>query len=141
MPSRLAIAQKAVNGTLERPVKYVWISDNLLHESLSSLIATFSPQCKRHGSNVPGPLEARKRSSGRRLNNSASRRDIAPVAAPFDLTSLWTDWGEFEGFGKWRKRTRETFEWQPPSQAVAPFHGNDSGRGLGFHSDTAWSCN
>lgn len=133
MPSRLAIAQRAVNGSLDRSLSHVWISDELLHESFNrftTTTTTFTCNSKRHGSNVPGPLEARKRLSGRRLNNSASKRNTAPASAPFEISSLWSEWGEFEGFGKWRKRAREVWKWQPPSQSVTPYGGDDAGESL-----------
>jgi hypothetical protein len=42
----------------------IWISDALLAES----IQRFTSKYRRHGSSVPGPLEARKRGATRRKN-------------------------------------------------------------------------
>ncbi|KAF2500381.1 hypothetical protein BU16DRAFT_556850 [Lophium mytilinum] len=59
--------RRAVHRIRPPPVDNVWISDELLADAYHRFIhASFSSQ-RRHGSNVPGPLEARKRASKRRM--------------------------------------------------------------------------
>ena len=48
----------------------LWITDDILNNALSRV--TLSEFSRRHGSSVPGPLEARRRAAKRRLMNLAS---------------------------------------------------------------------
>lgn len=54
------------------PTEHVWISDDLLHRALHKFI--LSGASRRHGSYVPGPLEARRRTAKRRMVNLAEAR-------------------------------------------------------------------
>ena len=59
----------------------IWISDDLLSEALHR----FTYTQRRHGSSVPGPLEARKRATKRKNTSLAS---VAGNGAPFDVGVL-----------------------------------------------------
>lgn len=58
---------------------HVWISDELL----SDTFASFTKAHRRHGSNVPGPLEAQRRAKGRRATTAthAPAKHAANIAA------------------------------------------------------------
>ena len=79
----------------------VWISDDTLNNALHRYICLQ----KRHGSSVPGPLEARRRANKRRNTNLASN---AGNHAPIDVGALlgsgqqqpWWDTGEKSQRGK-----------------------------------------
>jgi len=48
---------------------YIWISDDFLDRALRRFLV---PQCsRRHGSSVPGPLEAQRRATKRRMRGLA----------------------------------------------------------------------
>ena len=58
-----------VPGPLRPPTDHIWISDDILDPALHRFM-----RCRvqvRHGSCIPGPLEARKRATKRRLMNLA----------------------------------------------------------------------
>lgn len=56
---------------------HVWISDDLLAHTFSAFVKTH----RRHGSNVPGPLEARKRAAKRRTTTLAQISPTHPDPA------------------------------------------------------------
>ena len=60
----------------QRP-SFIWISDGLLADTF----ARFCHQ-KRHGSNVPGPLEAQRRTSRRKNTSLAYATHSAPSVDP-----------------------------------------------------------
>jgi hypothetical protein len=60
----------------------IWISDFLLAEP----IQRFTCVHRRHGSSVPGPLEARRRATRRRSTSLAS---VGPNGPPIDVGSLF----------------------------------------------------
>ena len=66
-----------------RPANFVWISDELL-------ACTFARFCqRRHGSCVPGPLEARRRAA-KRKNTSLASQSWSPVSLdPGQHVSWW----------------------------------------------------
>ena len=66
MRSRLVACKRAARSQLPQSV---WISDSLLASTLHHFIITSRHAFSRNNSNVPGPLEARRRSARRRINN------------------------------------------------------------------------
>nr|POF15311.1 hypothetical protein CFP56_42200 [Quercus suber] len=69
-------------------LSYLWISDDLLTDAFNRF-ARVSHATRRYGSNVPGPLEARRRSAKRRMGMvTASAIGSAPSAG-FDLSALF----------------------------------------------------
>jgi hypothetical protein len=57
----------AVQSLASASVQYVWISDDLLALVVNRFFRASCSHQKRHGSHVPGPLEARRRASKRRM--------------------------------------------------------------------------
>lgn len=60
----------AVPRQIKSHPDHLWITDDILNNALSRV--TLSEFSRRHGSSVPGPLEARRRAPKRRLMNLAS---------------------------------------------------------------------
>lgn len=116
---------------------YVWISDELLRTTFSSFAATCAPRCKRYVSNVPGPLEARKRLARRRMNHLSIGREPGlqlPPPPPPSPSSAW-DLGWFNS--AWKGDREPKWKWEPPDppHKLAP----ESAEGLGtrlFHLKT-----
>ena len=81
------------------PSEYVWISDNLLTCLLHRF--TISKSSRRNGSSVPGPLEAQKRQSKRRMMNMANTGSGAAI----DVGLL---------MGHERKAPQHNWTWQSP---------------------------
>lgn len=50
----------------------LWITDDILDNAFSHYLRAHRHQHRRHGSNVPGPMEARKRQSKRRMGMAVS---------------------------------------------------------------------
>lgn len=94
--------------SFKTPTEYVWISDDFLHRELQRFI--LSGVSRRHGSFVPGPLEARRRAAKRRMMNLAevgggSGRDGDTIDPSF-LT------GSHSGQSPW------DWQWQSPKVPV-----------------------
>ena len=88
--SRLKVPSEALTGAP------VWVSDALLNETFER----FSRGCRRHGSHVPGPLEARRRAT-KRKNTSIAYTGSSPV--PLDAAALF---GPGQG-GWWKQPPHE----------------------------------
>ena len=83
----------------------IWISDALLAETFDS----FSRGCRRHGSHVPGPLEARRRATRRKNTNIAYN---GTPTAPIDVAGLFGPgkqggWWKQPQIGELQKRSEE----------------------------------
>ena len=91
----------------------VWITDDTLAEAYTrfarvSHYNTYT--CRRFGSNVPGPLEARRRLARRRMGLAAVAASNGPP--PFDLVAML-------GFGgKAAVSVEKAWTWEPPSNTV-----------------------
>ena len=59
----------------------LWITDDILNNALSRV--TLSECSRRHGSSVPGPLEARRRAARRRVMNLASSAAAGAIEQSF----------------------------------------------------------
>ena len=86
----------------------IWISDALLAASFDS----FSRGCRRHGSHVPGPLEARRRATRRKNTNIAYN---GTPQAPVDVARLF---GPGKQGGWWKQP--QIGEIQKISEVVQP---------------------
>jgi hypothetical protein len=85
------------------PCEAIWITDDLLSTSFNRFLASSKHQSARHGSNVPGPLEAQNRLSKRRMNYSArSGNETSPPGLP--------------AFAFPERHLRENWQWEPPSK-------------------------
>jgi hypothetical protein len=78
----LKVSRHLKGPTEALPIAPLWITDALLNETFNR----FSRGCRRHGSHVPGPLEARKRAT-RRKNTSLAYNGAS--AAPIDVAGLF----------------------------------------------------
>ncbi|KAK5103119.1 hypothetical protein LTS08_003923 [Lithohypha guttulata] len=68
MPKTLnGLCNASRSRLVKRSSAHVWISDDLLSETFDA----FTRSQRRHGSNVPGPLEARRRAAKRKATSSA----------------------------------------------------------------------
>jgi len=79
MRIRLRAVQHAAHGAPVTASPHVWISDDLLQASINAFTSKVSTRaCRRHGSNVPGPLEARRRLAKRKLGHLAATGACVP---------------------------------------------------------------
>ncbi|EDU49235.1 predicted protein [Pyrenophora tritici-repentis Pt-1C-BFP] len=104
MSSQLGLA--LTHGMQNSCAHHVWISDDVLALAFNTFFLSSCPQQKRHGSHIPGPLEARKRAAKRRMTVSAG---FCPQV-PFPSTTFnWQAW-----FGL-RKKSQPTWTYKAPS--------------------------
>lgn len=99
---RLAACRRAQSQPINAQAQYIWTSDELLAEAFARF-ASVSRTSRRFESNVPGPLEARKRLARRRYG-------LASAAAPAERSQslIGTLFGA-------PKDTTGVFTWQPPA--------------------------
>ncbi|KAF2849318.1 hypothetical protein T440DRAFT_452685 [Plenodomus tracheiphilus IPT5] len=97
--------QRAVQSLQSPPLQHIWISDDQLSLAVNRFFRTTCPHQKRHGSNVPGPLEARRRAAKRRMTVSAGFYPQENFSPSFNL-SAW--------FG-FRRNPQPSWQYQPPS--------------------------
>ncbi|KAF1920661.1 hypothetical protein BDU57DRAFT_509066 [Ampelomyces quisqualis] len=83
----------------------IWVSDELLSSTLDRFFRISCPHQKRHGSHVPGPLEARRRAAKRRMTLSANFYPREHPPSSFDLGALF-------GF---RVAAPPSWRYEPPS--------------------------
>jgi len=97
--------RRAVQSLQSSSSQHIWISDDLLTGALNRFFLSSCPQQKRHGSHVPGPLEARRRAAKRRMTVSAGFYPQENFAPLFNLGALF-------GF---RKDDPPTWRYEAPS--------------------------
>lgn len=99
------VCRQAVQSLQPPGPHHVWISDDLLSSTFHNFFRNSCPQQKRHGSHVPGPLEARRRAAKRRMTVPANfyPQDSFPPA--FSLGALF-------GF---RSNPQPSWRYEPPS--------------------------
>ena len=79
---------------------YIWIGDQLPQRTLRSFV--HRTLCKRNASSIPGPLEARKRVSKRRMVN------VTPVIGPAPVDpGLFAGLGDQGELGNWQWKPTE----------------------------------
>ena len=72
MPKPALACHRAAHRIVPPSVQHVWITDEVLAIAFHHFLrVTFTSQ-RRYGSNVPGPLEARRRASKRRIMGLAA---------------------------------------------------------------------
>ena len=99
---------------------HIWISDELLSEAFNAY-ARVSHSARRYGSNVPGPLEARRRASKRRMGMAVAGAATGPPGG---------DFGALFGAGNGRNPGQSGWSWQPAGlrlDAPAPPSSESSG--------------
>ncbi|OAL54838.1 hypothetical protein IQ07DRAFT_278206 [Pyrenochaeta sp. DS3sAY3a] len=96
--------RRAVQSLQPTP-QHIWISDDLLNLAVNQFFRNACPHQKRHGSHVPGPLEARRRAAKRRMTVSANFYPQENFPPPISLAALF-------GF---RKASPPAWRYEPPS--------------------------
>ena len=131
MPLRTSQCRRTLNDVLHRPTRsasmlsvpapssssiFVWISDDVLNDTLSRFTKVTVPKlrCKRHGSHVPGPLEANRKLSRRRMAGHVVARQGQPGATPTVLTDMLSFGQQQQQQQQQRTGTRKT-SWEPPA--------------------------
>jgi hypothetical protein len=102
------VCARAVQSLQPAPPQHLWISDDLLSSTVLRFSRISCPHQKRHGSHVPGPLEARRRAAKRRMTVSADfyPQDSFPsFPSSFSLGALF-------GF---RPSPHPSWRYEPPS--------------------------
>jgi hypothetical protein len=97
--------QRAVQSLHVPAPHYVWVPDDFLSLAVHRFFRFPCPHQKRHGSHVPGPLEARRRAAKRRMTVSTGFCPDDAFAAPFGLGALF-------GF---RANPQPSWRYEPPS--------------------------
>lgn len=103
--------RKTLRITSVVPTDYVWISDELVVKHFQR----FATQHKRHGSSVPGPLEARKRLA-RRRNTSLASSTISGGPVDFGTIMGSASWND----NHWRAPGARVIV--PPALPAGTYH-------------------
>jgi len=120
MPSTTSVCRRAAHCLINKPVNHVWISDEALANAFNRFVQVSHVSCKRYGSNVPGPLEARKRGVKRRMMGLATAGGDGGMGL-----------GALLGFGQ---ATAPKLEWQAPEPIVKPLESEGMLKTLPFSS-------
>ena len=110
MPLRPLNCRRAV-AAFQQPSPHVWITDEQLSSAFNRFLRVSTYTSRRYGSNVPGPLEARKRLAKRRINGLTPVACSGAGGGSFD-PSLFASSPDFEGGCRW----------QPPTSAAPDHH-------------------
>lgn len=97
--------QRAVQSLHSPALQHVWIADDQLSIAVNRFFRTTCPYQKRHGSHVPGPLEARRRAAKRRMTASAAFYPQDHFLPSFNLRALFA----------FRRSPSPAWQYQPPS--------------------------
>ncbi|KAF1929062.1 uncharacterized protein M421DRAFT_420292, partial [Didymella exigua CBS 183.55] len=97
--------QRAVQSLQSPAPQHIWVPDEVLSLAVHRFFYSTCPQQRRHGSNVPGPLEARKRAAKRRMTASAGYYPQDSFPTLFSLGAL---------FG-YRSNPQTSWRYEPPS--------------------------
>ena len=96
--------RRAAQLVASPPLPHVWISDDLLDGALHQFFHRGCVQQLRHGSHVPGPLEAMRRAAKRRMT-AQSHVSSTGMPPAFNLAALF-------GF---RANPQPSWRYEPPS--------------------------
>jgi hypothetical protein len=115
MPCRPRLCQRFAAQLSNTPPalpgnNHIWISDELLAEAFNRYVRVLHTT-KRHGSNVPGPLEARKRATKRRMGMAVAGAATAPPGG---------DFGALFGAGAGQPLIQNSWSWTPPGTRSDP---------------------
>ncbi|KAJ4982989.1 fungal specific transcription factor domain containing protein [Stagonosporopsis vannaccii] len=97
--------QRAVQSLQHSSPQHIWVPDEALSLAIQRFFHSTCPQQKRHASNVPGPLEARRRAAKRRMTASAGFYPQDSFPTSFSLGAL---------FG-YRSQPKTSWRYEPPS--------------------------
>ncbi|KAI9721420.1 MAG: hypothetical protein M1828_005170 [Chrysothrix sp. TS-e1954] len=106
MAPRLKSACVATRKALDYHNQHACIPDQLPSEAWHRFARAHRLDHKRWGSNVPGPFEAHRRLSRRRLNNVAFEQAMGAGAVPEP-----SNWG---WFGNWEPSKQQQWMWEGP---------------------------
>ena len=109
MPCRPKLCQRLAALTTPPPAlpgssNHIWISDELLAEAFNRYVRV-SHTTRRYGSNVPGPLEARRRASRRRMGMAVAGAATGPPGG---------DFGALFGAGAGQPSKQNGWSWTSP---------------------------
>ncbi|EPE29585.1 hypothetical protein GLAREA_00745 [Glarea lozoyensis ATCC 20868] len=110
MPGCSPACRRAVQSNIAINSTPLWISDDALSQAFQRFVRV-SHAARRHGSFVPGPLEARRRLGKRRM---AYASESTP-AGPFNLGWIW----DILRFLREKDRTKFTYEAPTPRSDIA----------------------
>ncbi|USP73372.1 hypothetical protein yc1106_00646 [Curvularia clavata] len=97
--------RRAVQSLQLPAAHHIWISDDLLALALNRFFPSSCPHQRRHGSHIPGPLEARRRAAKRRMTVSAGFH-------PQDSLQSLLNWNTLFGF---RRDSQPAWRYEAPS--------------------------
>jgi hypothetical protein len=106
MPCRPKLCQRFAAQLSNPPPgsNHIWISDELLAEAFNRYVRV-SHTTRRCGSNVPGPLEARKRATKRRMGMAVAGAAMGPPGG---------DFGALFGAGAGQPSVQNSWSWTAP---------------------------
>ena len=116
MPPTLRVGGQAARTSTRSSTPFIWVSDELVNSAFRRFAAGTSCRIPcRYGSNVPGPLEARRRLERRRMNNLSIAGDPSsqlppPSPLPTRQKLIWLP-------QLWRRDTDPQWKYEPP---IAP---------------------
>ena len=115
MPCRPKLCQRLAAQLSHPPPtpfgsNHIWISDELLSEAFNSYLRV-SHATRRYGSNVPGPLEARRRASKRRMGCAVAATSMGPPGG---------DFGALFGAGAAGNAVEGGWSWKAPGVQSSP---------------------
>ena len=118
MPCRTAHVRRALHATSSAP-QCLWITDAVLAEAFNrfACLSLAARHHSRHGSNVPGPLEARKRLARRRMGMTTTGAASASCQGSFAALPPGGGFWGLEGIPQYTEVNFQ-FKWQPPSLGV-----------------------
>ncbi|KAH6202441.1 hypothetical protein HBI15_183440 [Parastagonospora nodorum] len=99
------VCRRAVQSLQCPAPPHIWISDELLSSAFHRFFRSSCPHQKRHGSHVPGPLEARRRAAKRRMSLSSNYYPQDSFPSSFSLGALF-------GFAS---SSQPSWKYEPPS--------------------------
>ena len=73
---------RAVPSPRNAAPDHVWVPEDLLSQAVAKFFRTTCPQQRRHGSHVPGPLEARRRAAKRRMTLQSNMDPAGSMPLP-----------------------------------------------------------
>ncbi|KAF2129799.1 hypothetical protein P153DRAFT_315039 [Dothidotthia symphoricarpi CBS 119687] len=99
------VCRRAVQSIQSPALQHAWVPDDVLSLAVHRFFRISCPHQRRHGSNVPGPLEARRRATKRRMTASANFYPQDGFPPPLSLAALF-------GF---RSSPQPSWRYEPPS--------------------------
>jgi hypothetical protein len=129
MPCRPRLCQRLAAQLLHPPPtpfgsNHIWISDELLSEAFNRYVSV-SHATRRYGSNVPGPLEARRRASKRRMGCAVAATSMGPPGG---------DFGALFGAGAGGKTIENRWTWKAAGAQPVVTEKNSNGWNWGANS-------